>query len=352
MSSKNMFHKTLSERSQHLLNTLVDRYIREGVPVASKALAQDAALALSPASIRNIMAELEDAGYLRSPHTSAGRVPTDLGYRLFVDNAVIASDLTNHEIEGLRGKFDNRLNSKQLAESASGILSDITHQAGVVLLPRSQSMVFRQLEFLPLSSQRVLVILVLNEHEVQNRVIHTDQNFSAEQLQQAAAFVNEHFAGRDVRDVRCELLISMQEDRSLIDQLMQSAIDFASKALESVEDSESDYVVAGQANLIDEQVGQPHDMQRLRELFEAFQQKKDILHLMESCAKAQGIQVFIGEESGYGVLDDFSVITAPYQVNGKPVGVLGVIGPTRMAYERVVPMVDITAKLLSAALKG
>lgn len=352
MASQRGANKALSDRSAHLLTMLVDRYIREGVPVASKALAQDVNVALSPASIRAIMAELEEAGFLRSPHTSAGRVPTDKGYRLFVDSAVTTSELQSDLIESLKTQFDSQLDAKSLAESASGILSDMTHQAGLVLLPRSQAMSFRQIEFLPLSSRRVLVILVLNEHEVQNRVIYTEQDYSVEQLQMAAAFVNEHFGGRTVRQVREDLLRSMQEDRSVIDKLMQSAIDFASKALEGIDNSHSDYVVAGQANLIDEQSAQPHDMHRLRELFEAFQQKKDILHLMESCAQAQGIQVFIGEEAGYDVLDDFSVITAPYQANGEPVGVLAVIGPTRMAYERVVPMVDVTAKLLTAALKS
>ncbi|MBT8149679.1 MAG: heat-inducible transcription repressor HrcA [Pseudomonadales bacterium] len=345
--------KELSERNLHLLTTLVERFIRDGVPVGSKTLAQDAAVSLSSASIRNIMAELEDAGYLASPHTSAGRVPTDRGYRLFVDSMVTTDVRTAQGLQHkIQGELHGGLPPAQLAESASALLSDITRQAGLVLLPRSASLHFRQVEFLPLSSKRILAILVLNEQEVQNRVINTEQDYSEEQLQRAAAFVNEHYAGREVNEVRELLLGSMREDKSVIDQLMQDAIDFASRALESVEPPSADYVIAGQANLLGSQMGQFEDMQRLRDLFEAFQQKKEILHLMERCAHGHGIQVFIGEESGYDVLDDFSVITAPYTAAGEPVGVLGVIGPTRMAYEKVVPMVDITAKLLTAALKG
>ena len=348
-----MPQKELSERNLHLLTTLVDRFIRDGVPVGSKTLAQDATLKLSSASIRNIMAELEDGGYLASPHTSAGRVPTDRGYRLFVDSMVTTNVHASSDVQDkIKDEFSAGGSPARLAESASALLSDITQQAGLVLLPRSAKLQFRQLEFLPLSSKRVLAILVLNEHEVQNRVIHTDKDYSEEQLHQAAAFVNEHYSGRDVQDARGLLLASMREDKSVIDQLMQSAIDFASQALESVVPAESDYIIAGQAHLLGSQAGQSEDMQRLRDLFDAFQQKKDILHLMERCAHGHGIQVFIGEESGYQVLDDFSVITAPYQAGGEPVGVLGVIGPTRMAYEKVVPMVDITARLLSAALKG
>lgn len=353
-----MMPTEINDRSLHLLKALVARYIRDGMPVGSKTLAQDTAVALSSASIRNVMAELEEAGYIRSPHTSAGRVPTDLGYRLFVDSVVTTSAASldqpnnkrdNDMIDSVRSQLSAGMSRSQLAESASTVLSNITRQAGLVLLPRNESISFRQVEFLPLSNQRVLVILVLDEHEVQNRIIHTDRDYSEADLQRAAAFVNQHYSGRDVHEVRHALFASMQEDKSIIDQLMQSAIDFASQALEGVEQPRSDYVMAGQANLIE---SHQDDVHRLRELFDAFQQKKDILHLMERCAKGDGVQIFIGEESGFEVLGDFSLITAPYQMPGQPMGVLGVIGPTRMAYERVVPVVDITARLLSVALKG
>ena len=359
-----MIPTEINERSLHLLKALVARYIRDGMPVGSKTLAQDSAVALSSASIRNVMAELEEAGYIRSPHTSAGRIPTDLGYRLFVDSVVTTSATGsvdqsssmfgsevygNEMIDNVRSQLSTSMSHSELAETASTVLSNITRQAGLVLLPRNESISFRQVEFLPLSNQRVLVILVLDEYEVQNRIIHTDRDYSEVDLQHAAAFVNQHYSGREVHEVRSALLASMQEDKSIIDQLMQSAIDFASKALEGVDQPRSDYVMAGQANLID---SHQEDVHRLRELFDAFQQKKDILHLMERCAQGEGVQIFIGEESGFEVLDDFSLITAPYQMPGQPMGVLGVIGPTRMAYERVVPIVDITARLLSAAMKG
>lgn len=338
----------LSERSLHLLTALVDRYIREGQPVGSKALSE--VLPLSSASIRNVMAELEDRGYLQSPHTSAGRVPTDRAYRLFVDTRIMADQpLEKLLTQEVKQQFDTNLSPAKIAESVSGILSDLTRQAGLVMLPRSQQHWFRLIDFLPLAENRVLVVLVLNEEEVQNRVIHTDRAYSEKELQQAARYINEHFAGRTVDSVRQSLVDSMREDKSAIDQLMELAIDLAGQALDEVAPKESDYVVAGQANLMDEQSS---NMERLRELFEAFQQKKDILHLMERCSSGQGVQIFIGEESGYDVLGDFSVITAPYESQGVPVGVLGVIGPRRMAYDKVVPMVDITARLLGVALKS
>ena len=347
--------KVLSERSLYMLNTLVASYIREGLPVGSKKLASDAGNSLSPATVRNIMAELEEGGYIRSPHTSAGRIPTDQGYRLFVDSVVTASSVGGNDacdndiIASIQEQLSSESAPAKLAETASSILSNLTHQAGVVLLPRSELQRFRQVEFLPLSNRRVLAILVLDEHEVQNRIIRTEQDYSEQQLQQAAAYINAHYSGLEVTQAQAALVQSMAADKSLIDDLMQTAIDVASQALATVEQQERDYVVAGQANLLD---SQQEDMRRLRELFEAFQQKKDILHLMERCARGDGVQIFIGEESGYEVLDDFSLITAPYQGDQQPIGVLGIIGPTRMDYDRVVPMVDITARLLGAALRG
>ncbi len=353
-----MSSNPLTDRSLNLLNILVERYIRDGVPVGSTRLAQDGAVALSSASIRNVMADLEEAGYLRSPHTSAGRVPTDKAYRLFVDS-VLTTQLSELKAgsgiqvetftDSVKKQLENASSTTEMVESASGILSELTSQVGLVLLPKNAAMSFRHLEFLPLSSNRVLVIIVLNEGEVQNRIIHTSHEYSERQLQKAASFVNEHFAGQPIDNVKDALVSSMREDKSLIDKLMQDAIDLAGQALDDVGVVPSDYVVAGQANLLDENVD---DMRCLKELFEAFQQKKDILHLMERCTAEQGIHVFIGAESGYDVLGDFSVVTAPYESSGNTLGVLGVIGPTRMAYDRVVPMVDVTAKLLSAALKS
>lgn len=339
----------LSDRSLHLLTALVDRYIREGQPVGSKVLAEE--MPLSAASIRNVMAELEEQGYLSSPHTSAGRIPTDRAYRLFVDSRIVADDAQKSCLtQNVQQKLEANLSPGNVAEPVSAILSELTRQAGLVMLPRSQRLWFRLIDFLPLADNRVLVVLVLNEEEVQNRVIQTEQPYSEAELQQAARYINEYFSGRSVDEVRHSLVDSMREDKSAINQLMELAIDLAGQALNEVTPEKSDYVIAGQANLMDEQSA---NMTRLRELFEAFQQKKDILHLMESCSSGHGVQIFIGEESGYQVLGDFSVITAPYETQeGAPVGVLGVIGPRRMAYDKVVPMVDITARLLGAALKA
>lgn len=346
-----MVTPSLSERNYQLLRALVDRYIRDGIPVGSKALATDSVVKLSSASIRNVMSELEEQGYLSSPHTSAGRVPTAKGYRLFVDSVVIGRQFNPKLIDSVQQQLDGKAKT-ELAENASSILSDLTLQAGLVMLPSRADMAFQHLEFLPLSSNRVLVILVLDQQEVQNLVIHTDRDYSREELLKAAGFVNEHFGGCNVREVRSRLLESMARDRSSIDELMSDAMAFAEKALEEVDGQEDNYVIAGQANLLQADSMKVDNSTRLRELFEAFQQKKDILHLMQSCANSPGIQVFIGEEAGYEVLEDFSVITAPYESGTSTVGVLGVIGPTRMAYEKVVPLVDITAKLLSAALKN
>lgn len=352
-----MTGQQLSDRSAQLLNLIVDRYIRDGIPVGSKTLAKEKQVGLGATSIRNVMAELEERGLIVSPHTSAGRVPTALGYRLFVDSLVnvnaVGDDLSVGDglllTESLKQQLAKVSSPSQIAESASNILSDMTRQAGLVMLPRPEVMAFRQLEFVPLSEKRVLAIIVVNEEEVHNSVIQTEKSYTEGELNAASEFINKNYSGRSVDSVTAELLSSMEQDKSLIDSLMQDAIDFASQALQEVKPADSDYVVAGQANLLDESID---DMQRLRDLFEAFQQKKDILHLMQRCASGQGIQVFIGAESGYEVLDDFSVVTAPYQTGANTVGVLGVIGPTRMAYSKVVPMVDVTARLLSAALRA
>lgn len=350
----------LSDRNQLLLEKLIGQYIDGGIPVASKTLSSDKSIGLSAASIRSVMGELEELGYLMSPHTSAGRIPTEQGYRFFVDQIIKANIAVENseQIAKMKAMIDQQVVGNLLsepgglAESASSMLSSLTRQAGLVLLPKLGNTFFRQIEFLPLSGSKVLVILVLNEQDVQNRVIETDREFSTEELAKAAAFVNENFGGRDLQEVRSDLLASMRKDKSLIDELMESMLSVANTALQSVEDKASDYVVSGETNLMESAISGPVNVERLRELFDAFHQKRDILDLMERCSAAQGVQVFIGEESGYDVLGDFSVVTAPYEVGGEALGVLGVIGPTRMAYQRVVPMVDVTAKLISASLKS
>ena len=342
-----MARDVISDRAGVLLKTLVERHIRDGQPVGSRTLVEEAGLPVSAATIRNVMSDLEERGYLVSPHTSAGRIPTAMGYRLFVDSLLQVQPLEQEAVSVLRSELHPDKSATELVQSASSLLSSITAQAGLVTVPRQESGQLRQVEFLPLSGDRVLVILVINEREVQNRIIHTQRPFTEEQLREAATMVNQRFAGRPLQDVQEEILREMQEARSQIDGYMQAALDLASKALDQ-EDSEEEYVVAGESRLLGNATAE--EMLKLRELFDAFEQKKDLLHLLERCSRADGVQIFIGEEAGYEVFGDYSVVTAPYHDGASTLGVLGVIGPTRMAYERVIPIVDVTARMLSQAL--
>ncbi len=337
----------LAQRSQQVLKTLIEHYINDGQPVGSKVLSEAGSLSLSSASIRNVMSDLEALGYVRSPHTSAGRIPTVRGYRFFVDSLITIQPVDGTALQQLQYSLNANLSRDKLIEVASRMLSDVSHQAGLVTLPRSDEETLRQVEFLPLSEGRVLVVLVVGKKEVQNRIIQPERELCENELKQAANFINAHYAGRPLSQVHNALLQEMQKDKDNLSRLMQSTIDLASRAFGK--SAEKGYLLAGESHLLD--AGASADMERLRSLFEAFEQKKDILDLMERCMDAEGTQVYIGEESGFDVLDDYSVITTPYQLSGSKVGVLGVIGPTRMAYERVIPLVDITAKLLGAALE-
>ncbi|MFO1421221.1 MAG: heat-inducible transcriptional repressor HrcA [Candidatus Competibacteraceae bacterium] len=343
-------YPALGERTQHLLRVLVERYIRNGQPVGSRTLARDAGLDLSPATVRNVMADLEELGYLRAPHTSAGRVPTARGYRFFIDALLHLKPLEDQEIEILRRRIDQPVrDGAELARSVSDLLSGVTHLAGVVMLPRRKVTTLRQVEFLPLTENRTLVILVLNSQEVQNRVIQTRRPYNATELQQAANYLNQQFTGQDIHQVRESLLRDLRETRDNLDQLMQTVVEMAEQTFEP-ESNGQDYVVAGQTQLM--RYADLSDLDKLRQLFEAFNHKRDLLHLFDQCLHADGVQIFIGEESGFEALEDCSVVTAPYSVAGRVLGVLGVIGPTRMAYDRVIPVVDVTARLLAAALNS
>ena len=337
----------LSERAQHLLRILVERYIRDGQPVGSRTLSRDSGLDLSPATIRNVMSDLEEMGLVRAPHTSAGRVPTVQGYRLFVDTLLHVSPLGGDEVRRLREQLDATQDRGTLMGSASSLLSDITHLAGVVMLPRHEQVRLRQVEFLPLSDNQILAILVINKREVQNRIIRTERAFSPSELQQAANYINSLGSGKHMHELRDLLLQELQDAREQMNDLMIAAIEMAAQAIPA-EPEIDDFVVAGQTNLMG--YNELADMEKLRQLFDAFHRKRDLLHLLDQCLGARGVQIFIGEESGYNVLDECSVVTAPYEVDGRVLGVLGVIGPTRMAYERVIPIVDVTARLLGAAL--
>ena len=341
--------KAPNDRAQHLLRVLIQRYIRDGQPVGSRTLSRDSAVDLSPATIRNVMADLEEMGLVSAPHTSAGRVPTAKGYRLFVDTLVRYRPPKEYDIDKLRRQIRSKVDdSDALVSAVSSMLSDITSLAGIVTVPRGRHASLRQIEFLPLSENRILAIMVINDREVQNRILYTDREYSPSDLQQAANFINEHYAGVELLAIRDRLLEDLQATRDSMNQAMHDIIAVAQSAIEQPNDTDSKFVLAGETNLMD--FAELSDIDKLRRLFEAFSRKRLILDLLDRSIHADGVQVFIGEESGFRILDDCSVVTAPYRLDDDTIGVLGVIGPTRMAYDRVVPIVDITARLLKAAL--
>lgn len=340
----------LNERAQHLLRLLVESYIRDGQPVGSRALSRDSGLQLSSATVRNVMADLEELGFITSPHTSAGRVPTDKGYRFFVDTLLRLQPLDTTAVSELRRQLDSNQDSRALVAAASQLLSSVTHLAGVVTLPRSEHASITQMEFVPLSENRVLVVLVFNDREVANRIIQLERYRSADELKRAANFLNEQFRGRTVEQARREILRQLEEAHEHLNQVMRDAIVVAQQLFEKPAGDTIEYLIAGETNLMS--FAELSDVEKLRRLFETFNEKRDFLHLLDQSLRAEGVQIFIGHESGYRTLDDCSVVMAPYAENDTVVGVLGVIGPTRMAYERVIPIVDMTAKLLGAALKS
>jgi heat-inducible transcriptional repressor len=342
--------KTLpTDRGQHLLRVLIQRYIRDGQPVGSRTLSKDSGLDLSPATIRNVMSDLEDKGLVSAPHTSAGRVPTPQGYRMFVDTLVRYRQPVDSDIQRIRKQLGGEYETQgALVSTVSSMLSEFTSMAGVVTVPRAPKIALRQIEFLPLSEKRILVILVINDTEVQNRILHTDRDYTASELQQAQNFINEHYAGTDLQTVREKLLTDLDKTRDSMNQAMHDIISVAHAAMDKAENPDSEYVLAGETNLMS--FAELSDVDTLRRLFDAFSRKRLILDLLDRSINADGVRIFIGEESGYGILDDCSVVTAPYRVDDDTIGVLGVIGPTRMAYDRVVPIVDITARLLETAL--
>ncbi len=339
----------LSERSLFLFKSLVDHFINDGQPVGSRTLARDLGLDLSAATVRNVMSDLEDLGLLHSPHTSAGRIPTARGYRLFVDTLLRVGDLGDDEIQRMAEEMDAVNNIQNLMQRTSSMLSDITHLASVVMLPRIEQSTLNQIEFVSLSDNRILVIFVMSDNEVQNRIIHTVRKFSASELEQAGNYLNKMFTGKDLNDIRKNMLAELESMKENVNNLMQAAIEMAQLAIET-NPQDGDYVLAGETNLMG--VSGWGDIERLKRLFDTFNQKRDILHLLEQSINAKGVQIFIGEESGYEVLDDCSIVTSAYESEGQILGVLGVIGPTRMDYERVIPIVDLTAKMLGSALNS
>ena len=343
---------TLNDRAQQLLRTLVEQYIREGQPVGSRSLSRESGMALSAATIRNVMADLEELGFVTSPHTSAGRVPTDKGYRFFVDTLLKVRPLETEAVQIIQQGLVSRSDDPNaLVAAASKMLSSITQLAGVVTLPRQEHKELTQIEFLSLSDNRVLAVLVTNGREVQNRVMQLERTYSSEELRRAANYLNQQFAGRELSTVREQLVAQLKQTREHLNQSMIDAIWLAQQVVASDEARPPmQYVIAGETNLMG--FAELSSVEKLRRLFEAFNHQHDVLHLLDQSLRAEGVQIFIGHESGHTIFDDCSVVTAPYTIDKEVVGVLGVIGPTRMAYERVIPIVDLTARLLGAALNN
>lgn len=335
----------LTERARVLLKTLVERHISEGQPVGSRSLSKHSGLDLSPATIRNIMADLEEIGFVASPHTSAGRVPTPRGYRFFVDTLLTVKPLNSREIHEMEGQFHAE-NTQKLMAATSHLLSDLTRFAGVVVAPRRRDAAFHHIEFFSLSAKRVLLIIVTPEGDVQNRILLTDKAYSSSELTQAANFLNQNYVGLTFQDIRQRVQGELRQLQESMIQLMSAAMEAGSQAMA---ESADDYVLSGESNLLKIE-DLSSNMARLRELFELFEQRTGLVQLLDTASRGAGVKIFIGEESGIVPLDECSVVTAPYEVNGQVVGTLGVVGPTRMAYERIIPIVDITAKLLSSAL--
>lgn len=338
----------LDKRAQILLKTLVERYIAEGQPIGSRTLSRYAGLDLSPASIRNVMSDLEELGLIASPHTSAGRVPTPLGYRFFVDSLLVVKQLDTGELHQLEDQLHPD-NPQRAIKAASQLLSQLTSFAGIVMTPRRRALTFRQLEFLRLSEKRILLIVVTPEGDVQNRILFTERDYSPAELVSAANYINQNYSGHSFEDIQQRLRDELREIRQDLMSLMSVALEASNQA---VTEGNEQYVISGERNLLAAQdLGQ--DMSRMRQLFELFEYKTSLVRILDLSLRGDGVQIFIGGESGVSGVsapDEVSVVTSPYKVGGEVVGTVGVIGPTRMAYDRVVPIVDVTAKLLSSAL--
>ncbi|MDH4478781.1 MAG: heat-inducible transcriptional repressor HrcA [Rhodoferax sp.] len=329
----------LDDRSKLLLKALVERYIADGQPVGSRTLSKASGLELSPATIRNVMSDLEELGLIVSPHTSAGRVPTARGYRLFVDTmlTVQPQQFGSHSLAPDQ--------PQKVISNAAHLLSSLSQFVGVVIAPRRTS-AFRHMEFLRLSERRVLVIIVSPDGDVQNRVIYTEVDHSQSQLIEAANFLNSHYVGLDIEQVRERLHGEVESLRSEIASLMAAAVTMNSEAVAEAQD---EVVISGERNLL-KLSDFSSDMGNLRRAFELFEQKAQIMRLLDIAGQAEGVRIFIGGESQVVPFEELSIVSAPYEVDGKLVGTLGVIGPTRMAYDRMIQIVDITSKLVSNAL--
>lgn len=335
----------LDRRSQSLLKTLIENYIADGQPIGSRTLAKRSNLELSPATIRNVMSDLEERGFITSPHTSAGRIPTPLGYRLFIDSLLTVRPLADTDLSEIQGAMQPDQPQRVISQ-ASHLLSQLTSFAGVVVAPRRQQPRIRQIEFLSLSEKRILLIIVTENGDVQNRILFTQRNHTPSELVFAANYLNQNCVGLEFNQIRSRVIDELRQLRVDMSDLMAAALDAGNQVMADTADH---YVISGERNLLGVE-DLASNMTRIRRLFDLFEQKTHLAQLLALSDDAEGVQVFIGNESGIATLDECSVVAAPYEVDGHVVGSIGVIGPTRMAYERVIPIVDITAKLLSSAL--
>lgn len=340
----------LDDRAAILLKQLVSSYIHDGQPVGSKQLAQDAGLDISSATIRNVMSGLEKKGLVVAPHISAGRIPTEQGLRLFVDCLLEVKSIDDHHISELQQQLNPDMETAELVNHASQMVSEMTHMAGVVSVPRQATARLRHIEFLSLPENRILAIMVTNEKDVQNKVLHLDREYNNDELQQVANFLNQQFSGDDIHQIRQQLLSDLDRTRRDVDSLMKTVVEVADKALSNDETGQPEFIVQGEKNLV--RYNDSADREQLQQLFEIFDRKREMLGLFDRCIHEQGVKIFIGHEAGFSGFGDCSVITAPYSVSGEAIGVLGVIGPARMNYDRVIPVVDMTARLLGDALNG
>lgn len=334
----------LDDRARILLKTLIERYIADGHPVGSRTLSRHSGLDVSPATVRNVMADLEEMGLITSPHTSAGRIPTPRGYRFFVDTLMVVEPLQGGEAETLHDRLHPDEPQRVLSVAAS-LLSNLSHFAGVVMVPR-RATTFRQIEFLRLSDRRVLLIIVTPDGAVQNRILSTHRDYSRDELVEAANYINAHFAGIEFDEIRRRLQSELASLRDDITALMHKAVEASTRLLAEGDDP---LVISGERNLFG-LADLTDGTARLRRLFDLFERKTGLLQLLDASSRAEGVQIFIGGESDLLPMDQLSVVVAPYESDGRIIGTLGVIGPTRMAYERVIPIVDITARLVSSAL--
>ena len=343
---------SLNSRQELLLKALVESFISDGQPVGSTKLSQTQNIAISSATIRGVFGDLEDLGYIYSPHKSAGRVPTELGYRMFVDKMVKVQPVDINLIKKLKINLTKDHERKSIIKKTNEVLSSITELTGIISLPTQKNAELKQIDFLKLSDDKILAILINKNNDVENKIINLDRVYSSSELQEASNYLNAIISGQSVLHIRKILLNELEEMRKDMNSIMSSAITFGKKLFLDTDDSnnESDLLVSGQTRLMN--CKELSDIDTLKTLFEAFSEKNNILHLLDKSISSDGVKIFIGAESGYNVLDDCSIVSAPYRFDNDVVGVLGVIGPKRMAYDRVIPIVDITAKLLSEALKS